>query len=183
MHQMNPAGKTRPFYADKCEILFYQQLARETDLRTPQCYYSAMNIPNGKYVRILEDLAPATVGDQIRGSTAKEIALALRAIAGFHAHWWQNEKLAGFDWLAGSATDSVSVTRWILEEYRKAFPVFVDKTKDLLTDAVKAFGEQLSKKLTDNPQREKPLRTLIHGDFVWKTHFLAPLWRTGFRCD
>ncbi|MDD9975633.1 MAG: hypothetical protein OXU27_16605, partial [Candidatus Poribacteria bacterium] len=90
-------AKTRPFTPDKCEILFYQHLADEIHLRTPYCYYSAMNVTDGKYVRILEDLTPAKVGDQIRGSTAEETALALRAIAGFHAHWWQSEKLEGFD--------------------------------------------------------------------------------------
>ena len=51
--------KTRPFTPDKREVLFYQQLARETHLRTPHCYYNAMNVSDGKYVRILEDLAPA----------------------------------------------------------------------------------------------------------------------------
>ena len=174
-------AKTRPFTPDKHETLFYQQLASEIPLRIPHCYYSAMKVTDGKYVRILEDLTPAKVGDQIRGSTAKETALALRAIASFHAHWWQNEKLAGFDWLAGSATNSVSVTRWVLEEYQKAFPVFADKTKDVLTDAVKDFGEQLPKKLTDNPQREKPPRTLIHGDFrLENTFFGTSLGEPGF---
>ena len=86
-------AKTRPFTPDQHEILFYQQLASEIPLCIPQCYYSAMNVTDGKYVRILEDLAPAKAGDQIRGSTAKETALALRAIASFHAYWWKNEKL------------------------------------------------------------------------------------------
>ncbi|MXV73204.1 hypothetical protein F4Z99_02865 [Candidatus Poribacteria bacterium] len=49
-------AKTRPFTPDKCEILFYQHLADEIPLRTPHCYYSAMNAADGKYVRILEDL-------------------------------------------------------------------------------------------------------------------------------
>ena len=174
-------AKTRPFTPDKCEILFYQQLARETHLRTPHCYYSAMNVTDGKYVRILEDLAPAKVGDQIRGSTAEETALALRAIAGFHAHWWQSEKLAGFDWLAGPPTDSDSITPWVLDQYRNAFPIFVNKTGTLLTDAAKVFGEQLPEKLTDKPQFRKPPRTLIHGDFRLENVFFgASLGKQGF---
>ena len=136
-------AKTRPFTPDKCEVLFYQQLAGETHLHTPYCYYSAMNGTDGKYIRILEDLAPAKAGDQIRGSTAEETALALRAIAGFHAHWWQSEKIEEFDWLAGSSTDSDSINRWVLDQYRNAFPIFVNKTGTLLTDTAKAFGKQL----------------------------------------
>ena len=174
-------ARTRPFTPDKCEILFYQQLARETHLRTPHCYYSAMNVSDGKYVRILEDLAPAKVGDQIRGSTPEKTALALRAIAGFHAHWWQSEKLAGIDWLPGSSTDSVSVNRWVLDQYRNAFPIFVNKAGVLLTDAAKAFGEQLPETLTDKSQFGKPPRTLIHGDFrLENTFFGASLGKQGF---
>ncbi|MDE0469846.1 MAG: phosphotransferase [Candidatus Poribacteria bacterium] len=167
-------AKTRPFTPDKCEILFYQHLADEIHLRTPYCYYSAMNVTDGKYVRIFEDLTPAKVGDQIRGSTAEETALALRAIAGFHAHWWQSEKLEGFDWLAGLPTDSDSINRWILDQYRNAFPIFVSKVGVLLTDVAKAFGEQLPEKLTDKSQFRKPPRTLVHGDFRLENVFFGP---------
>ena len=166
-------AQTRPFTPDKCEILFYQQLASEMSLRTPYCYYSAMNVTDGKYVRILEDLAPAKVGDQIRGSTAEETALALRAIAGFHANWWNSEKIEGFDWLTSAITDSDPVNRWILEQYRKAFPIFVNKTGALLTDAVKTFGEQLPEKLMDKSQFGKPPRTLVHGDFRLENVFFG----------
>ena len=174
-------AKTRPFTPDKCEILFYQQLARETHLRTPHCYYSTMNVADGKYVRVLEDLAPAKVGDQIRGSTAEEAALALRAIAGFHAHWWQSEKLEGFDWLVGSPTDSDTIARWVLDQYQSAFPIFVNKIGTLLTDAAKTFGEQLPEKLTNKPQFEKPPETLVHGDFRLENVFFgASLGKPGF---
>ena len=132
-----------------------------------------MNVTDGKYVRILEDLAPAKAGDQIRGSTAKETALALRAIANFHAYWWKNEKLEEFDWLTHSSTDSDSANRWVLEQYRKAFPTFVNKTGNLLTDAVKTFGEQLPERLIDNSQYGKPLRTLVHGDFRLENVFFG----------
>lgn len=166
-------AKTRPFTPDQHEILFYQQLASEIPLCIPHCYYSAMNVTDGKYVRILEDLAPAKAGDQIRGSTAKETELALRAIASFHAYWWKNGKLEEYDWLTHSSTDSDSANRWVLEEYQKAFPIFVNKTGNLLTEAVKAFGERLPKKLTDNPQHGKPLQTLVHGDFRLENVFFG----------
>ena len=174
-------AKTRPFTPDKREILFYQQLANATHLRTPHCYYSAMSVADGKYVRILEDLAPAKVGNQIKGSTMEETALALRAIAGFHAHWWQSEKLEGFDWLAGLPTDSDSINPWILDQYRNAFPIFVSKVGVLLTDAAKAFGEQLPEKLTNKSQFRKPPRTLVHGDFRLENVFFgASLGKSGF---
>ena len=174
-------AKTRPFTPDKHEILFYQQLASEIRVRIPHCYYSAINVTDGKYIRVLEDLAPAKTGNQIRGSTAKETALALRSIAGFHAYWWKSEKLKEFDWLTSSPTDSYSVNPWVLEQYRKAFPIFVDKTGNLLTDAVKVFGEQLPENLRDNPQLGQLPRTLVHGDFRLENMFFgASLGKHGF---
>ena len=174
-------AKTRPFTPDKREILFYQHLADEIPLRIPHCYYSTMNVADGKYVRILEDLAPAKVGDQVRGSTVEETALALRAIASFHAHCWQSKKLEGFDWLVSSPTDSDSIARWILDQYRNAFPIFVSKVGVLLTDDAKAFGEQLPEKLTDKSQFRKPPRTLVHGDFRLENVFFgASLGKQGF---
>lgn len=174
-------AKTRPFTPDKREILFYQHLADEIPLRTPHCYYSAMNVADGKYVRILEDLSPVEVGDQVRGSTAEETALALRAIAGFHAHWWQREKLEEFDALVGSPTDSDAIARWVLDQYQDAFPIFVNKAGTFLTDAAKTFGEQLPEKLTNNPQFGKPPRTLVHGDFRLENVFFgASLGNQGF---
>ena len=132
-----------------------------------------MNVTDGKYVRILEDLAHAKVGDQIRGSTAKETALALRAIAGFHAHWWNSEKIKGLDWLTSETTDSDFVSPWILNQYQEAFPIFVDKTGALLVDAVKTFGEQLPGKLVGKSQFGKLPRTLVHGDFRLENVFFG----------
>ena len=174
-------AKTRPFTPDKNEILFYQQLASEVPLRIPHCYYSTMNVTEGKYIRILEDLTPAKAGDQIKGSTTQETALALRAIAGFHSYWWKSNRLERFDWLTDSPTDSDSVMPWVLDQYRKEFPVFVDKTEPSLTDAVKAFGEQLPEKLMDKSQFRKSPRTLVHGDFRLENVFFGTsLGESGF---
>ena len=166
-------AKTRLYMPDKSEISFYRQLAGEIPLRTPHCYFSAMNVSLGKYIRILEDLAPAKVGNQIDGSTMQETASALRAIAGFHAYWWKNKRLGTLDWLANSQMDSKTTTDWILNQYREAFPVFVGKLGTSLTDSVKTFGEQLPERLTGKNQLGELPRTLIHGDFRLENVFFG----------
>ncbi|HLB23413.1 MAG TPA: hypothetical protein VJP07_04915, partial [Dehalococcoidia bacterium] len=45
------------------EVRFYEQIAETVELRTPRCYYSAFEPASGDYVLLLEDLAPARVGD------------------------------------------------------------------------------------------------------------------------
>ena len=66
-------------------------------------------------------------------------------------------------------------------QYREAFPIFADKVGTLLTDAVKAFGEQLPDRLTNKSQLGKPSRTLVHGDFRLENMFFGTsLGESGF---
>ncbi len=46
------------------ETRFYEEVAPEVKLRTPRRYYGALNSETQDYVLLLEDLAPARVGDQ-----------------------------------------------------------------------------------------------------------------------
>ena len=82
------------------EIRFYEEIADEVELRTPRLYYSAMNRDSQEYILLIEDLAPAVVGDHAAGCKLSEAELAIREIAKFHAAWWEHprlEKLA--DWM------------------------------------------------------------------------------------
>jgi hypothetical protein len=59
------------------EVRFYEEVAGDISLRTPRCYYSAVDIASGDYVILLEDLAPARVGDQLLSCTLEEAELAI----------------------------------------------------------------------------------------------------------
>jgi hypothetical protein len=73
-----------------------------------------------RYALLLEDLAPAPVGDQIAGCTLEQAAAALRAIARVHAAYWQRVDdpelwfLPELFWLR----------KWIHAYYRKAWKSF-----------------------------------------------------------
>ncbi|MEH6452301.1 MAG: hypothetical protein V7782_04585 [Psychromonas sp.] len=45
------------------EVRFYEKIAARINLRTPQCYYSALNVDAREYVLLLEDLTPAPCGN------------------------------------------------------------------------------------------------------------------------
>src|SRR3990172_3169871 len=72
------------------EILFYEEIADKIELRTPRRYYSAMDPAAGRFVLLLEDLAPARCGDQLKSCSLEEARLALRELARFHAVWWNS---------------------------------------------------------------------------------------------
>jgi len=56
----------------KREILFYKDIAGKIDMRTPHCYYSALDSETGNSVLLLEDLRKGHVGDDISGCSRQE---------------------------------------------------------------------------------------------------------------
>lgn len=81
------------------ETRFYEELAGEVHLRTPRRYYSA-RCPNcTDFILLMEDLAPARVGDQLTGCSAKQAELVVRELAEFHAAWWESPRLKDLTWV------------------------------------------------------------------------------------
>ena len=84
----------------RCEVNFYQELASAISMRTPRCYFKAVNDDGSEFVLLLEDLSSSgRLGDQVAGCTAEEARLALRELATFHASWWQHKSLEKMSWL------------------------------------------------------------------------------------
>src|SRR5262245_33386425 len=57
------------------EVSFYRELQPRLGIRTPRCYYAEIRERGPEHALLLEDLAPATQGDQLRGCTP-EVARA-----------------------------------------------------------------------------------------------------------
>src|SRR5438477_10985705 len=53
------------FHFYEREVGFYQHIGGKMALRTPRCYFNAFDPSTGDFVLLLEDLAPAVVGDQV----------------------------------------------------------------------------------------------------------------------
>jgi hypothetical protein len=94
---------TRQLMADfggyEHEVNFYNQLAGRVDLRTPRSFFAEFDREAGTFLIILEDLAPAVVGDQVVGATLEQAEFVMDELARHHARWWNSEELAEVDWL------------------------------------------------------------------------------------
>ncbi|WP_344203623.1 phosphotransferase family protein [Aeromicrobium alkaliterrae] len=82
------------------EVRFYQELAPTLPVRTPQSYASEFDPGTGRFVLLLEDLAPAVSVDQIDGMTVDQASLALEQAAGLHSASWHDPVLAARPWLS-----------------------------------------------------------------------------------
>ena len=153
----------------KKEVDFYEQVANKITLRTPRCYHGDFSAETGEHVLLLEDLAPARNGNQFTGCSAREAELAVREIAGFHAHWWEHPQLDRMDWLGERA--SARPPRGSL---RRNWEPFLAKAGDTLPMAIKSLGDQLFECRAGIVQHleDHPI-TLIHGDYKLDNMFFA----------
>jgi hypothetical protein len=146
------------------EVRFYDEIARTIDLRVPRCYHGAFDPASGDYVLLLEDLAPAVVGDQLAGCTGETAELAIRALAKFHATWWEHPRLASLDWMPG--IDAEWYTQAMTQSYGDCWQPFLGLYGDRMTPALREIGERFGQtvhKLAEEFGRAP--RTIAHGDY------------------
>lgn len=146
------------------EIRFYEEIADQVELRTPRRYYSAMDRDAQQYVLLIEDLAPAPVGDQLAGCVREQAELAVRTIAKFHATWWQSpalEKIA--EWMP---TLDAPVQNFAEGAYQQAWQPFLDNFGGGLSLEMKDLGKRVGERVIKLQQSfaDEPV-TINHGDF------------------
>ena len=106
------------------EVRFYQQLQTRLSIRTPRCYFAEIEGEGPEFFLLLEDLAPAQQGDQLRGCDAQAAAAALSQLVGLHGPSWCDSSLADLTWLYNREGRPATATR---DLYRAQLPGFVDR--------------------------------------------------------
>jgi len=159
---------TRKLMADfggyEHEVNFYNQLADRVDLPTPRSYFAEFDRETGTFLIILEDLAPAVVGDQVVGATREQAEFIVDELARHHARWWNSEELAEIEWLTppeGFADQLLALydrgMPTVREEWAPQRPELIDlveRTRSLLPTLL----ERLQPGVPPKPY------TLLHGD-------------------
>lgn len=84
------------------EVRFYQQLAPTARISTPRCWFTDVDPETHDFVLIMEDLAPAEVGDQLRGVTLEQARQVIVEAARLHASHWDDDGLDALPWVSGS---------------------------------------------------------------------------------
>ncbi|MFB4297510.1 phosphotransferase family protein [Actinomadura sp. NTSP31] len=148
--------------AYRAEVSFYRDIAPTVAVRTPRCHYSALSEDNTTFVLLLEDLHPATQGDQIAGCTPQQAADAVTNLAGLHGPRWCDPTLLDLPWLSAVGEDDAAT---LSEVFAPAVKTFTERFageldgRDVRTlhetaDAIAAW-------VTARPERFG----LVHGDY------------------
>jgi hypothetical protein len=146
------------------EVSFYQQLAEKTPVRTPQCYYSDVDLDQGLSVLLLEDLTTARNGSQTTGCTVEEARVAVLELATLHAAWWQRPELEDKAWLELAGFVSVSQVSAVFE---RSWQSFLSKLSIPVSDEMRQMGDWVGTHLewaSAQLYLASPY-TLVHNDF------------------
>ncbi len=160
----DPASRAaaRAFRTYEIEASFYDQVAPALPVALAACYYAAYDAEPDEYIVLLEDLAPASPGDQLAGLGADDAAAAVDELAALHAAGWDSPELAALPWLNRSSPEAAAL---MVGALAGLYPGFVDRyaarldagTVTLIEDFLPHAASYLS--ATAEP------RTIVHGDY------------------
>jgi hypothetical protein len=146
------------------EVRFYQQIAPRVQLRTPRCFYSALETTSGRSLLILEDLGFAGNAGLVAGCSPAQAELGVRAICSLHAAWWQHPYIGKMDWLR---LGSILSPEQAPVAFRQAWQPFLDKLSPQVRSEAQPAGAWLNLHLGDLLRymyQDQPY-TLIHNDY------------------
>jgi len=143
------------------EVRFYSDLAPGLAGPVAHCHHHAFDPHTGVFDLLLDDAAPAQVGDEIRGATIEEATLAVTELGRMHGPVLGDESLAGAQWLNREAP----VTQALISAL---YAGFADRYAEQMTDDQIAVCERLVTGFDDylaaEAAQERP-KGLVHGDY------------------
>ncbi|MCP5067067.1 MAG: phosphotransferase [bacterium] len=148
--------------AYQSEVLYYTELDPTLSIRTPQCYCAIAPDEDGRFALVLEDLAPAEQGDQLKGCGIEQAQLAVVNLAGLHGPRWCDPALRDLGWLRRLTESTaepmqaflVNCTERFIEHYGARVP---ERDAPVLA----AFAAKSASWMLGRSERFAP----IHGDY------------------
>ncbi len=111
------------------EVSFYRTLQARLSIRTPRCYFAEIEGDGPEHLLLLEDLAPATQGDQLAGCSPPVAQAAVLQLVGLHGPTWCDASLTKLDWLGVPNELTIQIGRAL---YRAQLPRFLDRFRERL---------------------------------------------------
>ena len=152
------------------EIRFYKELAERIELRTPVCYYSALDAEEVESILLLEDLGDSQVSSNVRHWSLKNTHLAIEQLAKFHATWWNSPQLDEITWMPTVVDDACSLQ----ELFRKLWRLYIKDISDEMSVTYIKIGEQLQDNVVKICEHlGVPPQTITHGDYRPRNLFFS----------
>lgn len=144
------------------EVGFYRELAGTLDARTPRAHHADLDVEAGTFVLLLDDLAPATQGDQIEGCSPEVARAALDALVGLHAPRWGDPALEQIAWFERDRSADRALRLHAMPILWEGFKKRYD---DLITDEIEQAGSVFVAHLAGFLHSDHKPWTVTHADF------------------
>lgn len=145
------------------EVRFYAELADTVAVRAPRCHVAVLDDATGDFVLVLADLAPAAVGDQVRGCTTDEAAAAVDELVALHAPRWADPTLTTLgDWLGPRLVGGGDA---LADAWRMMLPAFVERFDGRLDATTRSVAERFTDVVGEWVQPLDTPLTLTHNDY------------------
>jgi thiamine kinase-like enzyme len=143
----------------EAEVRFYQQIAQSVDIRTPHCWFAELDVNEGHFTLLLEDLNGYESGDVLQPGTLNKAQLAINELVKLHTSRWNDPELQAMDWLSAPRFAQIFAL------FPNSLEGFVELFKDKLDRSLIALAERLLPKSLDYVARWHGPRVIQHGDY------------------
>lgn len=154
------------------EVRFYQEIGCENPLPPARPYFAGFDESTQDFILVLEDLGRLRSVDQTAGCSQADAETVVDAIAGHHAHWWENPRLAALPWLKTYTEPPFPDV--LAANFRAAWPLFLDRIGSGLPSAIREWGERFPSLVPWYiAEICRPPHTFLHGDLRLDQLFFA----------
>ncbi len=149
------------------EIEFYRHLAARIGGPLPVCHLAEYDSAEGWFTLILEDIADAVPGDQIKGCGLEEARVALRSLARLHAPVLGDVALGAADYLNQPNPLTQELLTMLL-------PGFLERYGDRVAPEHAEVCRRFIAVLDGWALEQRPPLGLVHGDYRLDNLLFAP---------
>jgi aminoglycoside phosphotransferase (APT) family kinase protein len=145
------------------EVRFYQQLAATALIATPRWYMAEIDERTSEFVLLMEDLAPAEQGDQLKGVSLDQARQVMDEAAKLHASHWNDAALDDLPWIWASRTSPIPQSP--ADTVRGVWRAFADRYDGRLSGEVVETGRRFTAVFERYRAWPQGPRCLTHFDF------------------
>jgi hypothetical protein len=170
---VDAAVRERVALGYRSEHTFYTRVADTVAVPVPTCHHIAIDGDGAEFVLVMDDLAPAEQGDQIRGCTRDEAVLAAQALAGLHGPRWCDPAWDALPGIVLGRPDRAGA-QGLTDIVAIAVDTTIERVGDRLDDADVATLRAVTPAITLWLLAEPSRFSVLHGDYRLDNLMFAP---------
>ena len=152
-------GAAAIFHLYDMEVGYYRDVAANCTALSPASYHADIAENEQEFVLLLEDMAPASQGDQLAGASLRQVETTLAEAAALHSF----QPDGGFDRLTWLHHGQANVD-FLRNTLANGYPTFRERFSALLSPDILDLGQQLVDRFNAYVAHEPLELAITHGD-------------------